>query len=1450
MHGTSRGSRSSFLSLGSKSFGRGMLVFGLFLAGTFGALEAQIQEAPAEVIKLVEEPAPPKQDVEKKEAPAKAEEAKKETKKQEAPANPINNLIRGIFGGGKPERIIPQNPENEKPPGSVKEPANGDQAARDRIDARAPYDPQMAKLLRQAATHIQEAKATGEDQKWNLAQKVLEHVLDPARPTKTGQPVEDALVRGADGKWTTMRQEANRLLAEFPPGQLAAYRQSFGGVADKMFKDAITHGDIDQVVTVASQFFHTQAGADAANWMGMRHFDHGEFGMAARWFRQLTKQNIPVTKTLQWQLKAAVTFHQAGDQKSSEELLALLEDHSLTFAGKTLTPREFIAQLSANESAIPNLDDWPVLYGSASHLGKAQGGDPLLLPRWSEPISSSHNIIERVEELVSDLSDEQYATVPAFTPIMVNGKAIFRTLRGVRVTDVETGQALWETRPGIAPESLITGVDNVHTDYLMQQAWAGGGMAYDSSGSGVDNNRLTSLLFRDGTWGGISSDGEQLFVLEDHAVLLPYDPGNYWAIQNGINDTHRRDYATNKIVSYNIETGRPRWEIGGTAMDEPFDRRLAGQYFFGVPVADQDELFAISEKDNEIRLQVLEKDTGRPKWSQLVAYSDAKIDRDFGRRWWNAQVGVGQGVVVCPTTVGWLVAVDRLNRSVLWVHRYSKQMAEEQNHNFNGQDQNLVPATTLNQVWGPSAPIIAGHRVVYTPPEDQTMICLDLFTGEKLWSKQKEDHLYLAGVFDGQVILVGKSKVSSISLESGSTLWTLPLTEDDGKPCGMGVAVGNAYHLPLSSGQLWTLDLSNGKVKTKSELADGLAPLGNLGMYRGMLLSLGPMGLTAFSQQQAIEAEILARRNKNPSDAWALLFEANIHTLKREFEPALELLRKVQPDQLSLAHQKRHRELMMDSLSALIRADYKSRDAEYAELESFAKSAEERLKFRRLTADRLRARGEFQAAFDEYLSLAETNGQMQMTRDDDQRVTLSMDRWLSGRLEQLWREVSGDDRARLDEGIAAAAVAVQSQGTLEAQRFLVLFGFHPQAAGVRKSLVEEYALAGEVALAENQLLKLTRNPDGQIAAEAWIRLARLFSDQGMSRDANYYYHRLQARYPKTVLADGKLVSDYLEELKAAGKFGSVAALPVAWSDAKIDEVRTGTNYSYYGNAEHDLQYTPYRLPYFQDRRFHFYQGHQRLGIAKASTDEMEWLVPLKRNLTNSQGNFMQSDTSGHVLFVVHSGILHALSPVDRKVLWTQSLDPKSNNNVYYNGNATTAQPMQRGDQFSPYNFLEQEDRRRNTTLAVVNSDYVCVLGRRTLSVHDAITGQLRWSKDRLPTQARVYGTDSLVFIVPPDINNTQIHDSIDGSLVIDVPPDGNKIQAHRSIDGSRVDVPKVGANIARTMRILAEGFIMAEKKASNSILGLAAARSPSATITPRKTATFGAWITPAARICA
>src|SRR5262249_32869935 len=154
-------------------------------------------------------------------------------------------------------------------------------------------------------------------------------------------------------------------------------------------------------------------------------------------------------------------------------------------------------------------------------------------------------------------------------------------------------------------------------------------------GGSAEYHPLSNLIYRNANFGTVSSDGQRLFVLEDATVLSPRQPGQMWGAWD---NSQEHAPLANKLTAYDLATGRPVWEAGGESYGEAFDLPLAGHFFFGVPVADGGELFVIGELANEIRLYSLDPATGRPLWSQLLAYSESKIENDVGRRWWSAQV--------------------------------------------------------------------------------------------------------------------------------------------------------------------------------------------------------------------------------------------------------------------------------------------------------------------------------------------------------------------------------------------------------------------------------------------------------------------------------------------------------------------------------------------------------------------------------------------------------------------------------------------------------------------------------------------------------------------------------------------------------------------------------------------------------------------------------------------
>src|SRR5262249_34967662 len=148
-------------------------------------------------------------------------------------------------------------------------------------------------------------------------------------------------------------------------------------------------------------------------------------------------------------------------------------------------------------------------------------------------------------------------------------------------------------------------------------------------------------------------------------------------------------------------------------------------------------------------------------------------------------------------------------------------------------------------------------------------------------------------------------------LETGGQAWTTPISI----PSGRGVTVANRLYVPLAAGEVWSIDLQTGAVGNKWNLPDHVPSIGNLAMYRGMLLSVDAWGLTAFEQRDAVQNEIAARRQKNARDPRALIREAEISVLSRNQREALVSLRQVPRDEIPADLRESFRSLLVKVLT-------------------------------------------------------------------------------------------------------------------------------------------------------------------------------------------------------------------------------------------------------------------------------------------------------------------------------------------------------------------------------------------------------------------------------------------------------------------------------------------------------------------------------------------------------
>lgn len=1354
------------------------------------ARKRPVKKPAAEIEQTAPEKAAPEAkdtpDSEKATEPDKKGDAEKADDDEKAGAkkpNPLGELIRKLVPGlARPVPAVPVVPVEE-----AKKPANGDTTARDPIDARAPHDGTQSRRIKLVTRAVNEKN-------WQATIDLLQQILD--------QP-QDSLVRRPDGRWISVRGEANRILSTLPKEARDRYEFQYGAAARHLLEDGHSELARDSLAEAATRYFYTKAGQQAADRLAARAYSHGETHLAAEWYRQLLAAGSPLTESPTWKLRAAAALQQSQDPEEAKRQLeaSKSEGNEVEIAGRRTTPGAWwkSAPLASGQAAAP-LDEWPVFQGNAARTGVASGGEPLLLPRWSLPLTASVPVREQIGTMVDELGDQKKATIPALVPIMMDDKAVFRTLRGFAVVDVATGKILWETREKVTAEAMLGGMTGPTDENGMMRFNAFGGRVFMNSfmnnGMG-DQSPLVSLLYRDANFGMPAADARRLYVVEKLAVLSRHEQNyGWWNGNSGPPDPFGRDWSSNRITAYDLQSGRPLWEIGGEKMREPFDLPLAGTFFFGAPLPDGEELLAIGEESSEIRLHVIDALIGKPIWSQLLAVSDAKIEQDFTRRRWSTPVAAGNGVVLCPTTVGWLVAVDRTRRSLLWAHRYSDvQSGNTGRANFNGMT--MTPSGELNSQWSACAPMIVGNHVVYAPSEDPSVVCLNLADGALAWKKQKADGLYVAGAYGDRVVIVGKQSIQALSLDKGEQIWTASFDDADGRPAGYGVPVGERYHLPLSSGQLWTVDLKDGKVASKSYLPSGAPALGNLATYRGLLLSLSSEGLTAFEQRAAIDAEIARRKAADPKDSWALLREADVALLKRDFPVALERLRQVPEATLDPEERERYRRNLIESLAAVIRSDFSQHDDVAGELAQFVQTEPEKLLQQRLNAERLHARKDFDGAFGAYLALMERPLD-QTVPQGSTPVRLRLDLWLAGRLTDLWTEAPEETRKRFEPLIVERAAAALKGSVTDRRQFCRAFEFHPQSIVVRNRLVEDLATSGKGTEAELQLLRLARSRESAVAAAASERLARLWNDLGYPRDAESQYLDLERRWPEVTLPDGRTVKETVEKLRETGVLPAPAAPPASWGDFDVRMQRLGSNYVQFEDLELFENLSP--LPYFRERRFRISPQSQRLTALRAADDTQEWNIALRSNGRTMQGMWAGTRLVGHSLFVLNRDVIHCLSPFgpdpkrkDVEALWTFAVDNRGASSGYYRQpNRWVPQQMRPSPVGNPH-----EDVNQFGMMAVATERYVCAYGRREFTLLDSATGDRLWSRAEIPPGTQVFGTADVVFVALPD-----------------------RLLALRALDGKELDAPHVQNVRNQLVAIAGDLLVIHEQAGARKLFGL------------------------------
>ena len=262
------------------------------------------------------------------------------------------------------------------------------------------------------------------------------------------------------------------------------------------------------------------------------------------------------------------------------------------------------------------------------------------------------------------------------------------------------------------------------------------------------------------------------------------------------------------------------------------------------------------EERGEVRLEVLTAATGALLWTQPLAELDEEraIDNRDGqrRRLAGLSPSFADGVLVCPTGAGTVVSVDLATRTLLWAYNYPQPGESDAVLLPNGvlvrrgnmlgggmggriiiNGQLLGGAAQPASGWRDSAVILAGGRAILTPRESDELHCLDLRSGAVAWKMPRKESLYVAGVREGSVVVVGRSSVESLSLENGRSQWDQPLNLEGARPSGRGIVTAERLFLPLDTPEVIEVDLRSGKIAGRSAARGGRRGGQSAGLSRG-----------------------------------------------------------------------------------------------------------------------------------------------------------------------------------------------------------------------------------------------------------------------------------------------------------------------------------------------------------------------------------------------------------------------------------------------------------------------------------------------------------------------------------------------------------------------------------------------------------------------------------------
>ena len=1139
-------------------------------------------------------------------------------------------------------------------------------------------------------------------------------------------------------------QRARRMLGELPAAGIETYELRYGPTARRELARAIDGRDLDALRSVRRRFFHTTAGFEASFLLAQDALVQGQ-PLAA----SLLLDDVVATPRAVEALGTSVVLMHATACKLGGRGLPELPSQSGTIT------------VAGTESAWPatgELGDWidrhyrlqdpsPRRSGAEHRLsggtpdrnGSDAGEMPLSLEFWAQRATASPSQERRVREKMDELVARGTLAPPSWNPLRVGDYIVMRSTERLLGVDFTTGKLVWE-HPWTSPSPTH---DDVETsfDVLAEKSDTG--------------DLLVQRIWNDMPYGQITSDGKRVYMLHDLGQVEGATFGPW-----GQRGTRPGDGSRNSLIAVDLATeGKLVWSLGKR---EDVPSAFSEAFFLGPPLPLDGKLYVLVELAGDVCLSCLDPASGRELWRQpLVAVETGGIEVDPIRRVAGAVPTYHQGVLICPTGGGAMVAIDLADRILRWGVSFNR--SEEFERRTFGRT-GAVDALQLMQRWSDGAAIAEGTSVVVTPVESDRVLGFDLVTGEPRFNGINRIHFrYLAGLRDGRFFLVGSDRMQAFDVETGTPLWTTPdgLVTAGQRISGRGMFGEDAYYLPTTTNQVLRVSLEDGSLLDRRTTNFSL---GNLLAVGGKIISQSPTELAVAFGETSLEPEVSRMLEENPDNFDALVRKSQLLIQRGQRREALSLLettRSRQPDNDEV------RMLSVLAMLGILRDDPAAEGELYETLDGLVDQPESRAELMSLRIRAAIAGSDYTEAISQLLRLSDLVGQptafaepFDAVAGEDQRQC-SIDSWIAARVAELAEQASEEQLTAINSVLSERLDSLQGAASQLLRRYVKHFGLLDGLQPLREQLFERFRIA-ESALEMERVALGAVSPDrlDSLSAARLSMLGKAYVTGGFGEDA----HRVAA----VLRSRGK--DEISDELESDPMVSPRTVDPNLWSQQVMMEWDSMRTMRMRSTITSGIRYLPTtRLAGEQLRGWHVVRESSN---PLAIRDPSGFFRPISIEDDVRQGTDLpKTFVSGGVMIVVLSNQIVALDLYrvldnDSPILWSRSTGGDSGSIAKRRSvmNVFDDQVLVDVINTSVPSPVTAEFR-----VGPITGDQLLVLQGGELICLDLMTSQQRWRNSGAPAGGAVVCDDQRLAVVSPDTKEVVFFSLLDGEKLATEP---------------------------------------------------------------------------------